>query len=527
MVIYEKIKMRSTLFMMIVFSLFSCVSSQPVKTLNDTAEPGPLSETSDIESGAPVETSDIESLPLIDSPPEIPDFIPVKEGSSPLKTKTVSVSARNTPLRDVLYIIAETASLNLVMERGVRPEIPVTMTFRDLSVEDALNIVFDSVDYFYLVKDNILIVKAMKTEMFELGQPNIIPEYSINVGGDILSGTSSGAGGQGAISGDVSVKSTLDKPAFKFWEAMENSLKTLLSIQSEGETEEGPGQAGFVINRMAGTIMVTATKSDLEKVGNYITNIKNILNRQVLVEARIVEVQLTESLKYGIDWTLIFDGFHGEEITLSTELFSDVVSSTSPAFKVNIASSDDLTLLLKALQEQGEVRTLSNPRVSILNGQTTMLSVGRNTTFISSVETTTNQEGSSTTTTFTVETNSVLSGVMFGLVPYINSEQEITIAITPIVTNLVELDTKTVGASDNSVEIKLPTVDLREMSTTVKVLDGQIIIIGGLIDKKEKLEEDQVPVLGDIPLIGKLFKSVSKSYENTELVIMLIPKIVS
>jgi MSHA type pilus biogenesis protein MshL len=413
------------------------------------------------------------------------------------------------------------------MERGVLPELPVTMTFNDLSVEDALNIIFDSVDYFYMIKGNILIVKATKTEMFELGQPNIIPEYSINVGGDILSGTSSVAGGQGAISGDVSVKSTLDKPSFKFWDAMEKSLKTLLSNETEGETEGEPVHADFVINRMSGTIMVTATKKDLEKVGNYITNIKKILNRQVLVEARIVEVQLTESLKYGINWTEVMDGFHGETVTLATQLFSDVVTATSPSLDVRITDSEDLTLVLRALQEQGEVKTLSNPRVSILNGQTTVLSVGRNTTFISSVETTTSQEGSSTTTTFTVETNSVLSGVMFGLVPYINSDKEITIAITPIVTNLVELDTKTVGASGNTVEIKLPTVDLREMSTTVKVLDGQIIIIGGLIDKKEKLDEDQVPILGDIPIIGERFKSVSKSYENTELVIMLIPRIVS
>ncbi len=505
MVISEKIKMRAALIMMVIFSLFSCVSSQPVKTLNDTAEPAPL-----------LEMPAIESVPLIDSPPEIPDFISVKEGSSPLKTRTVSISARNTPLRDVLYIIAETASLNLVMEKGVLPELPVTMTFTGLSVEDALNIIFDSVDYFYVIKDNILIVKAMKTEIFELGQPNIIPEYSINVGGDILSGTSSGAGGQGAISGDVSVKSTLDAPSFKFWESMEKSLKTLLSKQGD-----------FVINRMAGTIMVTATKKDLERVSNYISNIKKILNRQVLVEARIVEVQLSESLKYGIDWTYIFEGSQGEAVTLSTETFTGVVSSSSPAFKVNVAGYNDMTLILKALQEQGEVKTLSNPRVSIMNGQATMLSVGRNTTFISSVETTTTQEGSSTTTTFTVDTNSVLSGVMFGLVPYINSDREITMAITPIVTNLVQLDTKTVGASGNTVEIKLPTVDLREMSTTVKVLDGQIIIIGGLIDKKETLNEDQVPILGDIPIIGELFKSVSKSYENTELVIMLIPRIVS
>lgn len=165
-----------------------------------------------------------------------------------------------------------------------------------------------------------------------------------------------------------------------------------------------------------------------------------------------------------------------------------------------------------------------------MNGQTALLSVGRNTTFISRVETTTTtSSGSLPTTTFTVETNSVLSGIMFGIVPQINGNGEITLSITPIVSNLVALDEKTIGTGtgESAVQIKLPTIDLREMSTTVKVLDGQMIVIGGLIDTKQDLQEQKVPILGDIPILGAVFKSVDKSEEKTELVIMLIPRLVS
>ncbi len=511
--------MRNTIFILALFVLFSCASSEPLKTSGDIEDPGQILEASD--ENIALQTD----LPSDIPEPDVPDFVPVKEGSSPLETKTVSVAARNTPLRDVLYTIAETANLNLVMEQGVQPDLPITMTFKELSVEDALNIIFDSVNYFYSIKNNILIVKAIKTEIFEIGQPNIIPEYSVEVGGDILSGTSSEAGGQSSISGDISMQSTSDKPSFDFWQSMENSLNTILSISAEGDTA---GQSSFVMNRMAGTIMVTATKKDLQKVASYISHLKKIFNRQVIVEARIVEVQLTESLKYGIDWEHFFERLDGGNAAIGTDVFTEVVPTTSPVFNFSITNSGNLILVLKALQEQGEVKTLSNPRVNIMNGQTSMLSVGRNTTFISSVETTTTTEGGSSVSTFTVETNSVLSGVMFGLVPYINSDNEVTMSITPIVTNLVSLDEKTVGtAGASSVEIKLPTVDLREMSTTVKVQDGQIIIIGGLIDKKETDDEDQVPFVGDIPLIGRFFKRVEKTYQNTELVIMLIPRIVS
>ena len=216
----------------------------------------------------------------------------------------------------------------------------------------------------------------------------------------------------------------------------------------------------------------------------------------------------------------------GGKVNFGTEAFTGVVDSSGPNFQIAVTENKNFSFLLRALQEQGDVSTLSNPRINIMNGQTALLSVGRNTSFVSRVETTTTT-GTTPTTTFTVETNSVLSGIIFGIVPFINNNGEITLTITPIVSNLVELERQSIGTGDNSIEIKLPTVDLREMSTTVKVLDGQMIIIGGLIDNKERLNEDKVPLLGDIPFLGAAFKSVDKVDEKTELVIMLIPRLVS
>jgi MSHA type pilus biogenesis protein MshL len=465
----------------------------------------------------------VEVLPQPPAPVS-PDFVPVREGSSPLSTKTVSIAARNTPLRDVLYTISETASLNLVLERGVDPEIPITITFSDVLIEDALNIIFDSVDYFYSITDNILIVKAMGTKIFELGHPSVTQEYKANVGGDILSGISSNSDDTtSTLSGDVSQSSISDSTSFRFWDAIDGSLNSILQSESAGENSEQ--KANFVINRMSGTIMVTASKNSLQKVEKFLTRLKKVLNRQVLVEARIVEVQLSDTLKYGIDWTAVGEWLKTGTLTFGTNKFTDVISAELPNFELGI-TNDNWTVLLKALEAQGDVRTLSSPRVNILNGQTAMLSVGTNTTFIARVESTTTGDVASTTT-FTVDTSSILSGIMFGLVPYINSNQEITLTITPIVTNLIDLESKIIGSGSGSVEIKLPTVDLREMSTTVKVLNGQLIIIGGLIASKESVNEVKVPILGNIPFLGKLFKSVDKSYENKELVIMLIPRVES
>lgn len=497
-------------FLSSVFCLLfldSCAIAQYAKSLDNKIEILQKKEATKVEVHG-VKPSNIVSY--------TPELIPFKEDISPIDTKSVSISARNTPLRDVLYTIAEAVNINLVMERGVNPETPITMTLNNITAAEALKIISDSVGYFYSIKDNILIIKAMETKIFEISHPAVVHEYQTDVGGDILGGASDG--GQSSIKGNVSIKSSADKVSFQFWDALEDSLKNILSSNKE---------AGFTINRMAGTIMVTASKKELQQVDDYFNNLKKVLNRQVFVEARIVEVQLSEGLKYGIDWSLIKNVKGLGNVTVGPNRFSEVVDTSGPNFQITVTGTD-FTALLTALQKQGDVRTLSNPRINILNGQTALLSVGRNTSFISKVETmTTTTTGSAPTTTFTIETKSILSGIVFGLAPYIDGEGKITLTITPIISNLVQLQPQTLGNSGNGIEIKLPTVDLREMSSMVKISEGEMVVIGGLIDRKEVWNENKVPVLGSIPVIGHLFKNVEKSEEKTELVIMLMPRIVS
>ena len=164
-----------------------------------------------------------------------------------------------------------------------------------------------------------------------------------------------------------------------------------------------------------------------------------------------------------------------------------------------------------------------------MNGQTALLSVGRNTNFISKVETTTTpgSSGTAATTTFSVTTQNVLSGVMIGMAPIVNENGEISMAITPIISDLVKLEDRTVGTvGQNTIQISLPTVDLRELNTTVKIKDGEMVIIGGLIQNRDRTQDNQAPFLGRIPILGYLFKSREVIKEKTELVIMLKPTVV-
>jgi len=461
---------------------------------------------------------------------KIPEFSPATEDLSPVKTRIVDIVARNTPLRDVLHVIAEATSLNLVIEREVASETPVTLTLKNISAENALNAIFTTVDYFYTIKDNVLIVKAVDTKIFELGHPAIIQTYSVDVGGDIL-GAGGALTGGGTTIGTANIKGTVtqtvksDTTAFNFWDAIEKSIATLLGTSAGQPAGAVAIPQGFTVNRMAGTIVVTASKRNIERVEYYISTIKKVISRHVLVEAKIIEVQLSESLKYGVDWNSINRILGDVQLNITSTGFSGIAAPLAgPSFMMGVARGANFSSLLQAIQQQGEVRTLSNPRVNIMNGQTALLSVGRNVSFISRVDTnTTTVAGAAPVTTFTVQTSNILSGIIIGIVPYISENGDISLTITPIISDLVRLEDKSIGSGVNKMQISLPTVDLKELSTTVKVRDGQMVIIGGLISKKDILDDSKIPVIGDVPLVGELFKQRGRLESRSELVIILQP----
>lgn len=504
------------------------------------------------------------------------DFRVENQPINPLQLKRISINVRATPLRDVLFVISKDAGLNLVLDKDIDPEIPVTLIVNNVTLQDALDSVISSTDYFYKIERNILRVSATDTKIFHLNIFPVYQTYSTEVGGDILGGvkgqlTSSGGatgGGGGTTStelkGNVAKTEKSDDGAYKFWDSIEKALSSILAMQTQITqrtqtaisqpviTQPQPGQQQtiqptrpmipliqapqeyFVINRLTGTIMVTATKKNMQKIEQYLNTIKTVMSRQVLIEAKVIEVTLSDSLKYGIDWTFLREWSHGTHnwsIGGSTTNFTSVIPSTSPysdiRFSLTTTAIKDFSAIIKALSQFGDIRTLSNPRISIMNGQTSLLTVGRNFTFISKAESNvTTSTGGTPIITYTVETSNLLSGLIIGIVPYIDDKGEISLTITPVISNLINIAEKTYGSAGSQTIIQLPTVDLRELSTTVKVKDGEVVIIGGLIKKEESLSENKTPILGDIPIIGNLFKGHDRVKTNSELVILIQPRII-
>lgn len=488
--------------------------------------------------------------------PDTPDFMPASEEITPLKTRIVTISARSTPLRDVLLVISKAAGLNLIIETGVNPDLPITISLKNVAADDALSAIFSSADYFYTIKDNILSVKALETRLFELGFPAIKQKYGVDVGGDMLGVAMPGSSGK--VSGKLTQEIKSDDQAFDYWDAVSKSISSILGLDQASvppkapvsaakplagakalDDMEGtkyastivevhtPPQQTYFVNRMTGTIVVTATRRNIEKVEQYLDKLRRSMNRQVLIEAKIIEVELSDALKYGIDWSFVKG-----DLAIFTDNFATTVpnlfTTGSPIFTIN-PTGDTFGALLKALAQQGEVRTLSNPRVNIMNAQASILNVGRNQTYVSTITSNITTSDVNSIITRSVATNTVLSGVMIGIIPFIHENGEISLNITPVTTDLVSMDKVFITglAADSKDEIALPTVDLRQVTTTVKVRDREIIVIGGLISKKESLKEDKIPILGDVPGLGWLFKRVNKEQSTKELVVILQPAIIS
>ena len=500
-------------------------------------------------------------------PPLPPAFASSTEEIVPLKTKIVNIVVRNSTLGDVLHVMAEASGLNLLIDKDVYLDQPVTLSLRNVLAEDALKTIFSNLDYFYSIENNVLKVEAMGTRIFELGHPALVSTYSMDVGGDILSSSGNG------LKGTISSGNKADGKAYDFWESMEKSLANIMGKQevqatapaknpaqgqqtkklslTEGSSEEplatspgfdtgGTARAGaagrqlqnITVNRLTGTIMVTAPRRTMDKVERYLDNVRRVLGRQVMIEARIIEVQLSESMQFGIDWSVLEKSVGGSlntgfgALNIATTTFNDLTAAAATASKFQLGvTRANFQALLTALQTQGDIRTLSNPKINVMNGHASILTVGTNTSFISKVTTTTTATAAGNSISFVPETTSVLSGMIIGIIPYISETGEISLNITPITSDLIDLQDKTFGTAGNQLTITIPTVALREMTTTVKMWDGQTAIIGGLISKKESSKEEKVPILGSIPYLGKLFTRINNSESRSELVLLLRPSI--
>ncbi|MFM5362461.1 pilus (MSHA type) biogenesis protein MshL [Aeromonas veronii] len=310
-----------------------------------------------------------------------------------------------------------------------------------------------------------------------------------------------------------------------YWTDLRDSLQTLIGT--------GDGRA-VITSPQAGLVTIRAYPKELKAVREFLNQSDSHLKRQVVLEARIIEVALNEGYEQGVDWSGLSASWDGNKGITGGGSLANTQLPTTPnqiftalgggaGFKV---SDGNFNVAVNLLKTQGDVNTLSSPRVTATNNQKAVIKVGTDEYFVTNASTTTVSTTSGDRTTPNVELTPFFSGISLDVTPQIDEEGKVLLHIHPSVIDTEE-QTKTIKVTDSdTLVLPLAKSSIRESDTVVQANNGDIIVIGGLMKTDKQEIVSKVPLLGDIPWVGEAFTNRRESTEKVELVIMLKPTVV-
>lgn len=472
------------------------------------------------------------------SPKTAEDLIePVLPVYNPLEDTTVSISVQEETLHNVLYIVARNAGLNLVIEPGISLDNRVTISFEDASSALVVEKLLQAYDLAWEVEDNILYVQRFAEETFHLDFVNTNTEVSNNGGGDIFGSALSGSGD---LQGNFSLESTSggDFSDNSLYGQILKSVDSILSEESAfgsqtvtGDEPENPGY--FALDPLTGTLFVRSTPGKIRAVAKVLNNLKSKLSKQVVIDARIMEVRLDDEFHFGIDFNWVAQrmawGDGTTAISLlqrsSTAYGAQTYADNNTAMTITgFAKGDDtFNAAVEAMQAFGGVKVVANPHVRAKHGQPALFAAGTSQRYVSGIDRDVDDNGN---VTFTVETSNVFNGVMLGVIAYISDDDRVDLQIFPIKSEVAQASLALVEVTSAGDKLTLPQVDVKNVSTTVRVSDGDTIILGGLIDKNHDKTDSGIPGVSNIPILGWLFKTRTENDEIREMVVVMNVRVV-
>jgi len=452
----------------------------------------------------------------------------------------VDIRAADVPAAEFFDRLAAVSGRNVLVHPDVSTRL--TLTLRQVSLQETLQAVRDLYGLDFQVAGSGYMVLAAKpqTRVFQLNYLDLHRTGVSNTrvsSGQVTQGNSAPGGSSTAAAGnsdEISGTSVMTLNDSDFWKGIEADIKLLV----------GGEAANVVVNRQSGVIVVRGMPQQLRDVATYLQKTQSTVTRQVILEAKIVEVELNSGFQAGINWsTLLTHGgqkyFIGQStppggfgadpftptgnqvsVTPGVPVLGQVVNQLGGAFTMAIDAAD-FNGFIELLSSQGNTRVLSSPRVSTLHNQKAIIKAGSDEFFVTGVKSDTTT-GTSTNTSLNVELTPFFSGVALDVTPQIGEDGTVLLHIHPTVSEVSD-QSKRVNFGGGTSDLPLALSQIRESDSVVRARSGQLIVIGGLMRETRRRADYRTPLLGDVPVLGRLFRSERDQTRTVELVLLLRP----
>ena len=470
----------------------------------------------------------------------------------PLEDIVVSVKLQNATLGAILQVFSEQARMNLLVDPDVLAiDKRASLYLNRVTAREMYRHILDAFDLAGRIEGSTIKIGMFDERFFNIDFLNSRMSMDVTAGGNVFGANSGGAGSSSSdqIRGNISLAGGTGKQV-EAYDQLEANLKRLIGGKEndgmQADKEEDKKRTVFSLNKNSGTLFVRTRPSQMRMVEKMVDRYKVVLQRQVLIEAQLLDVELNDQFQYGVDWNLLRNNVAGivggapitaaglsavlpngsDGLAARTLTFPSQTIGYSAGRSSGIGySHGNVAMAINLLRGFGNVKILSNPSIRVRNNMPALLSVGSSNRYVAkSSVTVTNPGGGAATTTADVQTDSVFSGVIIGVVPFIGEQGNVELMINPMQTEVdaVSLQLQDVGGGNR---VTLPKVSFKGMTTTLNIKNGDTVIIGGLIDQSTSGNDNGTPGLSDVPVFGKLFGNQSATHHSREMVIVLKVKV--